>query len=87
VISIILSLIFTSVGTAVTQPLQTPLAKKNPVKFSPHFYLCFREKKNNILGCFSSLSFSNWGRKETVAGFRIGNDDDGLGERRAHLNR
>jgi hypothetical protein len=22
-----------------------------------------------------------------VAGFRIGNDDDGLGERRAHLNR
>jgi hypothetical protein len=64
VISLVRSLIFTSVGTAAARPLQTPLAKKNPVKFSPHFYLCFREKKITFWDVFLlSLSLTGGGKR------------------------
>jgi hypothetical protein len=67
-------------GPAITNTV----SEEEPSQIFSSFLSLFQKKH---FGMFSSLSFLNWGRKETVAGFRIGNDDDGLGERRAHLNR
>jgi hypothetical protein len=59
-------------------PLQTPLARNPSQIFSS--FLSLKQKRNKKKWDVFSLS---GGR----LGFRIGNDDDGLGERCAHLNR
>ena len=62
-------------------PLQTPLARNPSQIFSS--FLSLKQKRKKKQQTFWDVFSLSGGR----LGFRIGNDDDGLGERCAHLNR